>query len=516
MISLFKTISGLRCYLNLYRHSQKIGLVPTMGALHIGHLSLIKRAVQENDLVVVSIFVNPLQFGPQEDLAKYPRTLETDLQLCEQQGVNVVFAPSVNELYPNPDQITTIYPPADMINVLCGKIRIGHFQGVNTIVNKLFNIVQPDQVYFGQKDAQQVAIIQKMITDLNLPINMIICPTIRENSGLAFSSRNQYLTSEQKQQATVLYRGLQKAKQLFFIGERESNVLIKTVEQEIKLVKQVEVEYIELVEPNTLRPLTKITETGLLAIAAKISTTRLIDNMILTERQPIIAIDGPAGAGKSTVARQVAQKLGLLYLDTGAMYRALTWLVLESGIDINDQPSIVELGSNCQIKLVTTDDIEIPTRVWINEQEVTDKIRNLTVTSQVSKIAAIPEVRREMVKQQQNWGQKGAIVAEGRDIGTHVFPNAELKIFLTASVQERALRRLQDLQNQGEIDVNLENLQKTIQKRDDQDSNRKVAPLQKADDAIEIITDGLSITDVVNQIINLYNQRLNLSLNQIN
>ncbi len=246
----------------------------------------------------------------------------------------------------------------------------------------------------------------------------------------------------------------------------------------------------------------------MLAIAARIGSTRLIDNIILHDRQPIIAIDGPAGAGKSTVARQVAAKLGLIYLDTGAMYRALTWFVLQSDIPLDDECAIAEVASKCEIEFIPSDNPQQPVQVWINGQEVTQVIRTVEVTSKVSAIAAICAVRQALVKQQQRWGNKGGLVAEGRDIGTHVFPDAELKIFLTASVSERARRRQEDFKKQGLPEVSLEQLERDIAERDWKDSTRKVAPLQKAPDAIQIQTDGLSITEVTEKIVNCYRERV--------
>jgi pantoate ligase/cytidylate kinase len=228
----------------------------------------------------------------------------------------------------------------------------------------------------------------------------------------------------------------------------------------------------------------------------------------LRDRKPIVAIDGPAGAGKSTVARQVAAALGLLYLDTGAMYRALTWLVLQLGIPLEDKCAIAELASSCQIQLASNNNLEDQVLVWINDYEVTQAIRSLEVTSQVSALAAQPAVRKALVKQQQRWGEKGGLLAEGRDIGTYVFPDADLKIFLTASVQERAKRRQQDLQHQGQAEVSLEQLERDIAERDWKDSTREVAPLQKATEAIEIQTDGLSVTEVTAEIVKYYHQRL--------
>ncbi len=529
---LFKTVAALRCYLNLWQIKDpssarsietnttfvSIGLVPTMGALHTGHLSLISRAKQENDLVIVSIFVNPLQFAPTEDYQSYPRTLESDRALCQQAGVDAIFAPRAEELGVEGqgkqggqgEQFlslrTQVVPPANMTAVLCGKSRPGHFQGVATIVTQLLNIVQPHKTYFGQKDAQQVAIIRQLVKDLSFPVEIVVCPTVREASGLAKSSRNQYLTFEQKEQSAVLYRSLQQAELAFKAGERRSESLKEIVSKELATVKAVAVEYIELVEPDTLMPIDKIEQQGLLAIASRVGEARLIDNLVLKVRQPIVAIDGPAGAGKSTVARQVAAALGLVYLDTGAMYRALTWLVLQSGVAIDDYRAIAQLVSICSIQLINSTELNHPVRVWINGEEVTQAIRSLEVTANVSAIASQSAVRQALLKQQQLWGLQGGLVAEGRDIGTHVFPDAELKIFLTASVRERARRRQQDLQKLEQEAVTVEQLERSIEDRDRADSNRELAPLQKAPDAIEICTDGLSVEQVTKQIITLYHK----------
>ncbi|MFN6486395.1 MULTISPECIES: bifunctional pantoate--beta-alanine ligase/(d)CMP kinase [unclassified Nostoc] len=530
---LLTTVAALRCYLTKRCSENKliavtedlkldemtswyqtaVGLVPTMGNLHQGHLSLIQRARQENSTVIVSIFVNPLQFAPNEDYQRYPRTLEQDQQLCEQAGVDAIFAPSPEEMAVpqksiQESKVTQVIPPSAMITGLCGRSRQGHFQGVATIVTKLFNLVQPDRAYFGQKDGQQLAIIKRLVADLNLPVEIVACPTVREASGLAFSSRNQYLTATAKEQAAVLYRGLQRAQAAFIAGDRNSNKLIAVVQQEVAMVSTVSVEYIELVEPTTLMSLEKVEEEGMLAIAARFGATRLIDNIILRDRQPIIAIDGPAGAGKSTVARQVAANLSLVYLDTGAMYRAVTWLVLQKKIAIDDECAIAELTSKCKIELTPTQDLQSSVRVWIDGIDVTQAIRTIEVTSQVSAIAAQSAVRQALVKQQQSWGKKGGLVAEGRDIGTHVFPDAEVKIFLTASVSERARRRQEDFNKQGQPEVSLEQLEHDIAERDWKDSTRKVSPLQKAADAIEVQTDGLEVSEVTAQIINYYQQRL--------
>lgn len=552
MVYLFTTVAGLSQYLSLSRsrkhpfHGQdttnvdpngpssnapvsqsvestdssrfKIGLVPTMGALHEGHLSLIRRARQENELVVVSIFVNPLQFGPAEDLHAYPRTLEGDRDLCQAEGVDAIFAPSIREIYhtsgvlPDANDVTQVLPPTAMMAVMCGRTRPGHFEGVATVVTRLLNLVQPDFAYFGQKDAQQLAILKRLVQDLRLPVELVPCPIIRAENGLALSSRNQYLSPHQTQQATVLHRSLRKAEQLFQAGEQNSHALIEAVKAEMTREPNATLEYAELVHPDTLKPLESIKTSGLLAIAAHLGDTRLIDNCLLQSRRPIIAIDGPAGAGKSTVARQVSRILDLLYLDTGAMYRAVTWLVLQSKVDLQDEPAIAELTSQCRIKLVadnehpTSPTSAVPCQVWVNNQDVTQAIRTPEVTANVSAVAAQSAVRKALVKQQQAQGRKGGIILDGRDIGTHVFPDAELKVFLTATPEERARRRQKDLENQGYTDVDLKELEDSIRQRDHQDSTRAIAPLRKAVDAIELQTDNMTIEDVINYIVDLYHQ----------
>ncbi|MBW4576532.1 MAG: bifunctional pantoate--beta-alanine ligase/(d)CMP kinase [Aphanothece sp. CMT-3BRIN-NPC111] len=523
---LFTTTAGLRCYLERHRLGKKVGFVPTMGALHAGHLSLLQRARGENDIVIVSIFVNPLQFGPTEDFQQYPRYLAQDQQLCEQAGVDAIFAPTAEEMFPGQPLLarettgyTQVVPPASMTSILCGRSRTGHFQGVATVVTKLLNLVQPERAYFGQKDAQQLAIIQRLVADLNIPVEIVACPIVREASGLAYSSRNQYLTSEQKEQAQVLYRSLQQAQKVFNLGNRDRAGLVEAVKTQLATVSDIEVEYVELIHPTTLELLDKVDEAGLIAIACRVGSTRLIDNLLLRNRQPIVAIDGPAGAGKSTIARLVAQELGLIYLDSGAMYRAVTWLVLQSGIPVEDEVAIAELVSQCQIQFAEDQPQALRDRqesskpqISINGHDVTQAIRSLEVTAQVSAIAAQLSVRRELLTQQQHLGKKGGVVAEGRDIGTHVFPDAELKIFLTASVQERARRRQQDFKNQQHEDVSLQQLEQAIAERDAKDSTRAFAPLRKADDAISIQTDGVTIAEVTNQIVTLYNQKLSRSV----
>ncbi|MGB7443681.1 MAG: pantoate--beta-alanine ligase, partial [Coleofasciculaceae cyanobacterium] len=301
----FTTTLGLRQYLERERGSQvssgnspygateqrrRVGLIPTMGALHQGHLSLIEKARQETDLVIVSIFVNPLQFGPNEDLVRYPRNDERDFSLCERAGVDAVFSPSSEDMYgvrAQSAQLTQVVPPEAMLRPLCGAKRVGHFEGVATVVMKLFNIVAPQRAYFGRKDAQQLAILQRMVQDMSCPVTIVPCPTVREQDGLAMSSRNQYLTPDERRKAPGIYRALQAAEQQFKQGVRDRAALVHKVQSELENIGTMTLEYIELVNPRTLNPLDMINHTGLLAIAARVGATRLIDNMLLQGRRPV-------------------------------------------------------------------------------------------------------------------------------------------------------------------------------------------------------------------------------------
>jgi pantoate ligase / CMP/dCMP kinase len=511
-IPVMKSVAGLRHFLHIQRaslqsHSRadrrlgQIGFVPTMGALHPGHQSLIQRARQENAVVVVSIFVNPLQFGPTEDFSQYPRTLAQDLALCQQCGVDAVFLPEATDLVSS-RPITQVVPPVSLTEGLCGQSRPGHFQGVATIVLKLLNLVQPDRAYFGRKDAQQLAIIEQLVRDFNVPTTIVPCPIVRERSGLALSSRNQYLSAEQVQQALALSQGLKQAEALFKTGVKDRNLIVKMVESTMAQTSGLQVEYIEVVNPQTLEPLEQVDPMGLVAIAARVGNTRLIDNAILDGRKPILAIDGPAGAGKSTVTRLCAEQLGLIHLDTGAMYRAMTWLVLQSDVALTDEVAISDLVSQAHLELKPN-----PPEVRVNGQDITQAIRSLDVTAQVSTIAAQPAVRDILRQQQQAYAEVGGVAAEGRDIGTHIFPEAGLKIFLTASVEERARRRYDELQATGKIEITYEQLVQDITERDRKDSQRQVAPLRKADDAIEVLTDGMTVLEVTDKIVALYNER---------
>jgi pantoate--beta-alanine ligase len=251
--------------------------VPTMGALHQGHLSLVRTARAACDVVAASIFVNPTQFGPTEDLAKYPRSFEQDCQLLEREAIDYIFAPTVEEMYP--EGAVTWVTVEELSNKLDGRSRPGHFRGVTTVVANLFHIVEPDIAFFGQKDAAQVAIIQRMVRDLNLPVEIVVCPIVREPDGLAMSSRNVYLDVQQRQQALVLYRSLRKVKELADSGQRNAGRLIEAGRAEFAKVPSVRLDYFEIVNPDTLDPVEDISRGGLVAVAAFVGTTRLIDNL---------------------------------------------------------------------------------------------------------------------------------------------------------------------------------------------------------------------------------------------
>ena len=256
----------------------EIGLVPTMGALHEGHASLIKKSVEQNDYTVVSVFVNPVQFGINEDFDKYPRTLEKDAKLCENLGADIVFAPAVDEMYQDTKELTLVCPPYSAINKLCGKSSPGHFDGVATVVSKLFNITGCTKAYFGQKDAQQLFIIKKMVKDLNFNVEIIPCPIVRENDGLALSSRNSYLKEESREDALKLYKALKYAKELRQKGINDRQILCDSA---LKILEGTLVDYIEIVNPETFEDWQDEKEPALMLIAAKIAPTdtRLIDNM---------------------------------------------------------------------------------------------------------------------------------------------------------------------------------------------------------------------------------------------
>jgi pantoate--beta-alanine ligase len=261
------------------RNGRRLGLVPTMGALHEGHLSLVRLARSQCDVVAASIFVNPLQFGPNEDFAKYPRTFESDCRKLESERVDLLFAPAPEAMYPGGAK--TFVEVTEISDRLDGRSRPGHFRGVATVVTKLFTIVQPDLAFFGQKDAAQVAIIQQLVRDLNLDVEIVVAPIMREPDGLAMSSRNAYLSPQERKQALVLYRSLNRVQTLADRGERNSAELIARGKEVVAEEPSVRLDYFEIVNPRTLEPVSDLTSGALVAVAAWVGTTRLIDNVMI-------------------------------------------------------------------------------------------------------------------------------------------------------------------------------------------------------------------------------------------
>ena len=274
---LVKEIKELRSLIKSWkREGLSVGFVPTMGALHEGHESLIKKAVEENDKVVVSVFVNPTQFGPNEDYDSYPRNIDKDLDICMNAGASVVFNPEPSEMYF--DNKSTSVSVSNLTSVLCGAKRPGHFDGVCLVVSKLLNIVTPDKAYFGEKDAQQVAVLRRMVRDLNIDVEIVACPIIREEDGLAKSSRNTYLSKEERKAALVLSRSLGLAKDLLKDGERNANKLKEIIKEEISKEPLAKIDYVEIVDSDSLENVEAIEKNVLIPIAVYIGKTRLIDN----------------------------------------------------------------------------------------------------------------------------------------------------------------------------------------------------------------------------------------------
>jgi pantoate--beta-alanine ligase len=279
-VKICRTIGEMRAACRSARQDQRrLGFVPTMGALHAGHLSLVRAARRQCESVAVSIFVNPTQFGPDEDFCSYPRTFERDRGLLEQEGVPILFVPSTEEIYPPGS--TTFVEVKGLSEKLCGRSRPGHFRGVATVVAKLFNIVQPDFAFFGQKDAAQAVIIRRMVRDLDFDVQVMVCPIVREPDGLALSSRNAYLDPQQRKQATVLYRSLMRVQFLADRGESDSARLIAAALDELKQEPEVRLDYFEIVDRETLDPVANTSQGALVAVAAFVGTTRLIDNIVL-------------------------------------------------------------------------------------------------------------------------------------------------------------------------------------------------------------------------------------------
>ena len=475
-----------------------------MGNLHDGHLKLISTAKTSNyNINVISIFINPLQFDNKRDLDNYPQSIDDDIQKALSNGADLIFIPSEKDIYP-PNKKNIIYQKAskDLSSALCGLKRTGHFDGVCTVVYRLLDLVKPKNLYLGEKDWQQLLILKKLIEVNQLNIKVRSISTHRDFDGIPFSSRNQRLSKSDRKLMRLFSNELSFAKRLFREGKQVNLEKIKK-----KLAsKNIEIEYLEQLNPYNLQKVSLKDNISILAGAIRCSETRLIDHVFLMKRNPIIAIDGPAGSGKSTITKLIAKKLNFLYLDTGAMYRALSWFLIKEKINYERANDLNNILNN--ISIIFKSNINSQQDVFINNNCVTDVIRSKEISSIVSKISAIKEIRKFLVKEQRKIGELGGLVAEGRDIGTTVFPNAELKIFLTASINERAKRRLADLKSKDYQEMDFDQLKELIKTRDFEDSNREISPLRKANDAIELITDGYSINEVVEQVIDIFNEKI--------
>lgn len=280
-MKIVSTVEEVREQVKVWRQEGlSVGLVPTMGYLHEGHKSLIDQAVQQNDKVVVSVFVNPIQFGPGEDLATYPRDLKRDAALCENAGADLIFHPEPENMYF--DDFCTYIDMSGLTEGLCGKTRPTHFRGVCTVVGKLFHIVEPDRAYFGQKDAQQLAVIRRMVRDLNFNLEIVGCPIIREEDGLAKSSRNTYLSPEERQAAVILHKGLEKGEELVRAGEKSAAVVKKAIRDVIESEPLARIDYVDIVDFDNIQEIDTLGDSVLAAVAVYIGKTRLIDNFIVT------------------------------------------------------------------------------------------------------------------------------------------------------------------------------------------------------------------------------------------
>ncbi len=280
LMQVVKTIAEIRaCVAQAHKGGKTVGFVPTMGALHDGHVSLIQAAGKRCDYVVVSIFVNPTQFGPGEDLNKYPRPFEKDRAICERHGVDAVFAPEAGEMYPR-ENLTWVNVEK-LTDRLCGEFRPGHFRGVATVCAKLFNIVCPDVAFFGQKDAQQALVIRRMVADLNMPLEIVVCPTVREPDGLAMSSRNQYLSPGERKDATRIYQSLERCRALIEAGERDADAIRGQMRDILRQMPATKIEYVSVSDAETLEELGQVRGRVLVAVAVRVKSARLIDNILV-------------------------------------------------------------------------------------------------------------------------------------------------------------------------------------------------------------------------------------------
>ncbi len=500
---IFKTKAELKDWLG--EKNPTIIFIPTMGGLHPGHQYLIEKSKERrtNQIILVSIFVNPLQFGKDEDFKKYPRDINRDAELAFNSGADAIWAPDYLEVFPGGENSHfKIQVPQTLNNQLCGAERKGHFDGVATVIIRLIKIIKPEILVLGEKDWQQLIIIRKLFEDLSIPIKIESYATQRDYNGFAYSSRNFYLSDSERLNAQSLPDVMQEVKNNFAKGKE---INLKKIYSRLKQ-SNLKIEYLKIVDAFSLKQKENINGMCLLAAAVKCGTTRLIDHAFLMQRKPIIAIDGPAGAGKSTVTKEFAKRFGFIYLDTGAMYRAATWLILTNSIELNNQVEIKNILKDAKLEFKNSNFTE--QKIFINDTDITDKIRAPEVTSKVSEIAKLRFVRELLTKQQQAIGENGGLVAEGRDIGTAVFPDADVKIFLTATPKERAKRRSLDLEKRGYNYSSIEDLEKEIKERDKKDSERDIAPLKKAQDAIELVTDGMNIEDVLKEITYIFRSKI--------
>ena len=484
--------------------NKDINFVPTMGNLHKGHQELIKSANTTScGLTLVSIFVNPLQFEDKEDFQNYPKTTLKDHAIAFHSGADVLFLPKEEDLFPKDyNELKFIRASKELNSTLCGSNRIGHFDGVCKVVYRLLELINPRFLFLGEKDWQQLLIIKNMIKEMKLNVQIKAIPTQRDNDGIPFSSRNNLLQKKDKEKLIFFSKKLHEAKAKF-LQEKviDMDYLIKEFTK-----KNISIEYLKLVDAFSLQEKTHLKGISMLAGAIRCGHTRLIDHIFLMRTKPIIAIDGPAGSGKSTVTKLLARKLKLLYLDTGAMYRALSWFLINQNVDLSKNDDLKKNLS--KISIIFKSDKNSNQDVFINDICVTTEIRSQKISSIVSKIAAINEVREFLVNEQKKIGNKGGIVAEGRDIGSTVFPKAELKIYLTASINERAKRRQLELERSSNEKISFSDIKEQIKSRDKNDMNRSLSPLIKAKDAILIESDGLSVSQIVEKIIKIYDERI--------
>ena len=485
------------------KNKKDIDFIPTMGNIHEGHKELIKRAKTENaNLTLVSIFINPLQFDNKNDFKNYPKTINNDIKNCFLSGADAIFIPSSEEIYPNTKKVDFVKASNELSGQLCGSKRFGHFDGVCTVIKRLLEIIQPRNMFLGEKDWQQVQILKRMIIELRIKTKIKTIATQRDPDGIAYSSRNNLLSKIEKYNLKIFSQELHNLKRNFLINKK---INLEHFRKTVKNIN-VKIEYLEHLDAFNLKKPNTNANITIFATAIFCGKTRLIDHIFLMKRNPIIAIDGPAGAGKSTVTKLVARKLNFLYLDTGAMYRALSWFLINNNINFKNKIELKDCLKD--ISIIFKSENLSEQNIFINNYCVTNKIRSQEITSVVSSIAAISEVRKFLVNAQRKIGENGSIVAEGRDIGSTVFPNAEIKIFLTATIDERAKRRKNELENNGVKNINFEELKEQISRRDYADSNRKDSPLVQAKDAYKIISDGYSVDSIVNQIIDIYKETI--------